>query len=312
TFVDDTGKMELVWFRGHKWIAESLKINQPYVIFGKVNLFNGVFNMPHPDMELLKDHKSGIRQALQPVYPSTEKLSKKISNKSILKIMQNAFKESKSSFYETLPKEIRERYKLISRAEALFNIHFPQSTELLQKAENRLKFEELFYLQLQLIRKNLLRKQKIKGYAFEKVGDYFNEFYKEHLPFELTNAQKKVLREIRKDLKTKAQMNRLLQGDVGSGKTIVAFMTCLLAIDNGFQACIMAPTEILAIQHYQGLKEYCDLLEIEIDLLTGSTKTADRKILHENLSQGKLKILIGTHALIEDKVVFKNLGLAII
>src|SRR5699024_4820846 len=170
TFVDDTGKMELVWFRGHKWIAESLKINQPYVIFGKVNLFNGVFNMPHPDMELLKDHKSGIRQALQPVYPSTEKLSKKISNKSILKIMQNAFKESKSSLYETLPKEIRERYKLISRAEALFNIHFPQSTELLQKAENRLKFEELFYLQLQLIRKNLLRKQKIKGYAFEKVG----------------------------------------------------------------------------------------------------------------------------------------------
>src|SRR5690625_342644 len=171
TFMDDTGKMELVWFRGHKWIAESLKINEPYVIFGKLNFFNGVFNMPHPDMELLKDHKSGIQQVLQPVYPSTEKLNKKISNKSIIKIMQNAFMESKNSFYETLPDSIRKQYKLISRAEAMFNIHFPQSTALLKKAESRLKFEELFYLQLQLIRKNILRKQKIKGYAFKKVGD---------------------------------------------------------------------------------------------------------------------------------------------
>lgn len=312
TFVDDTGKMELVWFRGHKWIAESIKINEAYVIFGKLNYFNGVFNMPHPDMELLEEHKAGIRQAMQPIYPSTERLGKSISNRVMIKIMQQAFIECKSSFYETLTDEIRNDFKLISRSKAMLNVHFPQSPELLTRAQNRLKFEELFYLQLQLIRKNVLRKQKIKGYAFEKVGDYFNDFFKNHLPFDLTKAQKRVIREIRKDLGSGAQMNRLLQGDVGSGKTIVAFMTCLLAIDNGFQACIMAPTEILATQHYNGLKEYCDLLGIQIELLTGSTKKADRKILHENLEEGKLHILIGTHALIEDKVVFKNLGLAII
>lgn len=312
TFADDTGKMELVWFRGHKWIAESLKINEPYVIFGKLNLFNGVFNMPHPDMELLEEHQSGIRQAMQPVYPSTERLGKSISNRLIVKMMQQAFLECKSSFYETLPDSVLEKFKLISRSQAMLNIHFPQSPDLLRRAENRLKFEELFYLQLQLIRKNFLRKQKIKGYAFEKVGNYFNEFYKKHLPFDLTKAQKRVIREIRRDLGSGAQMNRLLQGDVGSGKTIVAFMTCLLAIDNGFQACMMAPTEILATQHYNGLKEYADNLGIQIELLTGSTKQADRKILHENLQKGDLHLLIGTHALIEDKVVFKNLGLAVI
>lgn len=312
TFMDDTGKMELVWFRGHKWIAENLKVNKPYVIFGKLNWYNGVPNMPHPDMELLKDHKKGIRQAMQPLYPSTDRLGKSISNKAMIKIIQQAFIECKSSFYETLPESILNRLKLIGRTKAMLNVHFPQSSDLLAKATYRLKFEELFYVQLQLLRKNLLRKQKIKGYPFEKVGEYFNSFYKNHLPFDLTNAQKRVLREIRKDLGSGAQMNRLLQGDVGSGKTIVAFLTCLLAIDNGFQACLMAPTEILANQHYNGLKEFCDPLGIQIELLTGSTKKSERKILHERLREGELHILIGTHALIVDKVIFKNLGLAII
>lgn len=312
TFTDGTGKMELIWFRGYKWIKESLKINEPYVIFGKLNFYNGVFSMPHPEMELLSAHKSGIRQAMQPVYPSTEKLSKKISNRTLIKMMQNAFLESKGSFYETLPNKIIQEQKLISRTEAMFNIHFPQSPELLTRAEYRLKFEELFYIQVQLIRKNMLHKRKIKGYAFEKVGRLFLDFYEKHLPFELTNAQKRVLKEIRRDVGSEAQMNRLLQGDVGSGKTIVAFMACLLALDNDFQACIMAPTEILATQHYVGLQEFAEALGIKIALLTGSTKAADRKHMHEELRDGSLQILIGTHAVIEDKVKFKNLGLAIV
>lgn len=312
TFVDDTGEMELVWFRGHKWISDSLKINEPYVVFGKINLFNGVFNMPHPDMELLSEHKAGIRQAMQPIYPSTEKLSKKISNRAIIDLIKEIFRQIPSQFYETLSEDILKRMNLVSRSEAMLNIHFPQSPEKLAAAELRLKFEELFYIQLRLIRKNLLRKQKIKGYAFEKVGDYFNDFYTNHLPFDLTNAQKKVIKEIRKDLGSIAQMNRLLQGDVGSGKTIVAFLTCLLALDNGFQACIMAPTEILATQHYNSLLEYCDSMGIQIRLLTGSSKKSERIEIHENLENGNLHILIGTHAVIEDKVKFKNLGLAII
>ncbi len=312
TFVDQTGKMELVWFRGIKWIKENLKINEPYVVFGKVNRYSGVFSMPHPEMELLKEHKSGMQQAMQPVYPSTEKLSKKLSNHSMIKIMEKAFLACKDAFFETLPAYTLAELKLVSRTQAMFNIHFPQSAEELARAQYRLKFEEFFYLQLQLIRKNLLRKQKIKGYTFEKVGTYFHTFYEKHLPFTLTGAQKRVLKEIRKDLGSSAQMNRLLQGDVGSGKTIVAFLTCLIAIDNGFQACIMAPTEILATQHYQALQKFCEALQIKTALLTGSTKQSLRKELHEQLEDGTLNILIGTHALIENKVKFKNLGLAII
>lgn len=312
TFMDNTGKMELVWFRGHKWIKNSLKINEPYVVFGKVNYFNGMYSMPHPDMELLKEHKASIRQVMQPIYPSTEKLSKRLSNRSLMKIMEEVFKGKKASFYETLPDYVRSELKLISRSEAMFNVHFPQSQQTLTKAQYRLKFEELFYTQLQLIRKNQLRKKKIKGFPFEHIGRYFNAFYKEHLPFQLTNAQKRVVKEIRKDLGSVAQMNRLLQGDVGSGKTIVAFMACLIALDNDFQACFMAPTEILATQHFNALKEFCEKLDIPIDLLTGSTKKSKRKIIHEQLENGELKILLGTHALLEDKVKFKNLGLAII
>lgn len=312
TFMDNTGKMELVWFRGHKWIEEGLKINEPYVIFGKVNWFNGMYSMPHPDMELLDEHKSGIRQAMQPIYPSTEKLAKKLSNRSLIKIMENVFKQCKNDFYETLPQSILSDLKLISRAEAMFNIHFPRSSQKLARAQYRLKFEELFYVQLQLIRKNQLRKKKIKGFRFKNVGDFFNTFYTHHLPFDLTEAQKHVVKEIRRDLGQSAQMNRLLQGDVGSGKTIVAFLACLIALDNDFQTCLMAPTEILATQHFNALKEFGDKMGLEISLLTGSTKTTARREIHEKLKNGKLQILIGTHAVLEDKVQFKNLGLAII
>ncbi|PZW39230.1 ATP-dependent DNA helicase RecG [Mesonia algae] len=312
-FVDDTGKIELVWFRGHKWLKESLKINEPYVIFGKVNWFNNSCSMPHPDMELLKEHEAGLRMAMQPIYPSTENLSKKgISNKVISKIIQQLFSESKQGFMETLPQSILQELKLVSKSEALLNIHFPQAPKKLALAQYRLKFEELFYIQLQLLIKNLIHKQKIKGFPFTEVGTYFNDFYQNHLPFELTNAQKRVVKEIRRDLGSSAQMNRLLQGDVGSGKTIVALMTCLLALDNNFQACLMAPTEILAIQHYQGLSELCEKLPIKISLLTGSSKTKERREIHESLEDGSLHLLIGTHALLEDKVKFKNLGLAII
>ena len=313
TFVDDTGEMELVWFQGIKWIRESLKINIPYVIFGKTNNFNGQFSMPHPEMELLEEHKASLRSAMQAVYPSTEKLANKgISNKVVNKMMQQLFIETHALFIETLPTYLLEELQLIAKNAALFNIHFPKSQELLSKAQFRLKFEELFFIQLQLISKNLIRKHKIKGHAFENVGYYFNEFYTKHLPFDLTNAQKKVLKEIRNDLGNPAQMNRLLQGDVGSGKTIVALMSMLLAIDNGFQACIMAPTEILATQHFNGISELAEPLGLNIKLLTGSTKTAERKIIHEELENGSLHILVGTHALLEDKVKFKNLGLAII
>lgn len=313
TFQDDTGIMELVWFRGHKWIRENLKIKTDYVIFGKTNWFNGKFTMPHPDMELLSEHKKSIQSAMQPIYPSTEKLTNKgISNRVLIKVMQQLFVETKGRFIETLSPELLDNLKLISKSEALFNIHFPQNQESLSRAQFRLKFEELFYIQLQLILKNLIHKSKIKGFPFYQVGDYFNAFFSNHLPFDLTHAQKRVLKEIRADLGSNAQMNRLLQGDVGSGKTIVAFMSMLIALDNDFQACLMAPTEILSVQHYNGLVDWCNKLNISIQLLTGSTKTSKRKEIHEKLENGELQVLIGTHALLEDKVKFKNLGLAII
>ncbi|MEN3324202.1 ATP-dependent DNA helicase RecG [Mariniflexile soesokkakense] len=313
TFQDDTGTMELVWFRGQKWIRDNLKLNTTYVIFGRTNLFGGKFNMPHPELELIEEHEKNLRSAMQPVYPSTEKLSNKgITNRAISKIIQELFIETGGRFTETLSETLLSELKLIKKSDALFNVHFPKSQELLAKAQFRLKFEELFYIQLQLIIKNLIHKSKIKGFPFEHVGDYFNTFFNNHLPFELTNAQKRVLKEIRADLGSNAQMNRLLQGDVGSGKTIVAFMSMLMALDNGFQACLMAPTEILSVQHYNGLFELCKILNINIKILTGSSKTSERKKTHEALENGELQILIGTHALLEDKVKFKNLGLAII
>ncbi len=313
TFIDDTGQMELVWFQGHKWIRESLKLNEVIVIFGKCTSFNGTFNMAHPEMELLSEHQKSLRSAMQAIYPSTETLANRgISNRIIIKMMQQLFLETQNLFSDTLPDYLLEQLKLIPKKVALFNIHFPQSSEALAKAQFRLKFEELFFIQLQLITKNLIQKHKIKGHPFTNVGENFNDFYQNHLPFELTNAQKRVIKEIRTDMGSNAQMNRLLQGDVGSGKTIVAFMSMLLAIDNGFQACLMAPTEILANQHFLGLSELAKTANINIQLLTGSTKTAERKIIHESLEEGSLHILIGTHALLEDKVQFKNLGLAVI
>ena len=313
TFTDETGQMELVWFQGHKWIRESLQLNVPIVIFGKVNVFNNAHSMPHPEIELLKEHEQSLRSALQPVYPSTEILANKgISNRVVNKLMQQLFQETQAMFGETLPDYLIDELKLVSKKTALLNIHFPKNNDALAKAQFRLKFEELFFIQLQLITKNLIRKHKIKGHPFSNVGHYFTNFFENHLPFGLTNAQKRVLKEIRNDMGNPAQMNRLLQGDVGSGKTIVAFMSMLLALDNGFQTCLMAPTEILANQHFFGLSELANEMNINIRILTGSTKTAARKIIHEELESGTLHIIIGTHALLEDKVQFKNLGLAVI
>jgi len=313
TFKDESGEMELVWFRGQKWIRENLKLNTPYVIFGRCNWYSGKFSMPHPEMELLTEHEQGVKVQMQPVYPSTEKLGNSgITNRVINKLLQQLFVETKGKFMETLSDSLLHELKLVSKSEALFNIHFPKNQEYLVKAQFRLKFEELFYIQLQLISKNMLRKQKIKGYNFDQVGEHFNDFYKNHLPFKLTNAQKRVIKEIRADLGSNAQMNRLLQGDVGSGKTIVALMIMLLAIDNGFQACLMAPTEILANQHFNGIKELLDDIGVNIALLTGSVRKSARTIIHEQLESGALHILIGTHALLEDKVQYKNLGLAIV
>ncbi len=311
-FEDETGKLELVWFQGGKWIQENIKLNTPYVIFGKTKHFNG-FNMPHPEMELLENHQKNLSTSMQAVYRSSDKLQKRnISHKTISKILQNLFLTQGIYFSETLPKAIISQQQLVSKSESLLNIHFPKNQDLLNKASYRLKFEELFYIQLQLLRKNVAHKQKIKGYAFNHVGEHFTRFYNELLPFELTGAQKRVLKEVRKDVRAEAQMNRLVQGDVGSGKTIVALMSMLLAIDNGFQATLMAPTAILAKQHYEGISELVKELNIEVRLLMGSTRTKERREIHEGLKNHTIQILIGTHALLEDKVQYANLGLAII
>ena len=313
TFSDATGTMELVWFKGAQWIKDNLKANVPYVIYGKLNWFNGTASMPHPEMETVQAYKSKLQMAMQPVYPSTEKLSNKgISNKVMRGMIQDLLQQVFGVIEETLPPYILEEHQLVDKREALLNIHFPKSQELLAKSQFRLKFEELFFIQIQLLQKKIIRKAKLKGYVFEQVGDAFTNFYNNHLPFDLTNAQKRVLKEIRKDAGSGAHMNRLLQGDVGSGKTIVALLTMLLAIDNGFQASIMAPTEILAAQHFYGISGLLKNTNIQVELLTGSTKTKKRREIHTGLEEGTLHILIGTHAILEDKVQFNNLGIAII
>ncbi len=313
SFTDGTGTIELVWFKGGKWIKDSLKVNIPYVIYGKLNWYNRMASMAHPEMETVQAYKGKIQMAMQPVYPSTEKLSNKgISNKVLRDIIQNLLQEVYGSISDTLPEYIREDHQLIDKKEAILNIHFPKSQELLAKAQFRLKFEELFFIQIQLLQKKRIRQSKLKGYVFEKVGEEFTNFYENHLPFSLTTAQKRVLKEIRKDVGSGAHMNRLLQGDVGSGKTIVALLSMLLAIDNGYQATIMAPTEILAAQHYNGMVELLKNTTLNVALLTGSTKAKKRREIHAALEEGTLPILIGTHAILEDKVQFKNLGIAII
>jgi ATP-dependent DNA helicase RecG len=313
TFQDASGSMELVWFKGQKWIKDALKINTPYVVYGKLNHYNGSFSIPHPEMELVSEYKKKLQSKMQPVYPSTEKLSNSgVSNKLMRGYIQNLLQQVYDSIEESLSQEIIDDFKLIRKRDALLNVHFPKSQEALAKAQFRLKFEELFFIQLQLIRKKLINKTKIKGFVFDNVGEHFNHFYKNKLPFELTNAQKRVLKEIRKDVGSGAQMNRLLQGDVGSGKTIVALLSMLLSIDNGYQATIMAPTEILANQHYVAVSELLKGMNISVAILTGSVKTKKRREIHTNLEEGSLHILVGTHALLEDKVQFKNLGIAII
>ncbi len=313
--LDDTGVIELVWFQGIKWVEKTLSIGKAYILFGKPGFFNGKAQMAHPEMELYStealQRKGNL--TLQPAYSSTEKLKQfSLDSKGLQKLIAVLLEQQFKDIYENLPLYIINRFKLIGRADAYRNIHFPQDAVILNEATPRLKFEELFFLQLKLLKNKLLRTQKFKGNIFETVGSFFNEFYQHKLPFALTNAQKKVLKEIRQDTQRGVQMNRLLQGDVGSGKTVVALMSMLIAIDNGFQTCIMAPTEILANQHYQTIKELVGDDFIEVALLTGSTKAKARKVLHEKLENGELKILIGTHALIEDKVQYKNLGFVVI
>ncbi len=311
-FTDGTGSIELLWFRGEKWIVDTYKPGIEYIVFGKPTVFNGQINIVHPDIDDVSKSRELLTR-LQPMYSSTEKLKDNFLNsKSLHKLVNSMLELSAGKIAETLPVWLLNEASLISLPKALQNIHFPSDTPTLQKAETRLKFEELFFLQLNILRIRAGRIMSFKGYVFSKVGDNFNCFYKENLPFELTNAQKKVLKEIRRDMGTGKQMNRLLQGDVGSGKTLVALMSMLIALDNGYQAAFMAPTEILAIQHFRTLTRFLAGLDIRVELLTGSSKKAERTRIHEALENGSLQILVGTHALIEDKVKFKDLGLVII
>lgn len=310
---DDSGAIELVWFRGIQWVKQNIKSNLDYVVFGKPTLFNGKFNFAHPEFEAVVDVEAAPTASLQPVYNTTEKLrSKGLESRGIARLTKTLVPQVRNFITETLSDELIQRMKFISFEKAMINIHHPENQSLLDKSIARLKFEELFFIQLMMLKQKFVRTRKIKGHIFEVVGDYFNNFYTNHLPFQLTGAQKRVIREIRTDMGTGAQMNRLLQGDVGSGKTLVALMCMLIAIDNGYQTALMAPTEILAQQHFATISKMLKELDLEIHLLTGSTKIADRKVIHEKLENGSLKILIGTHALIEKKVKFKNLGFTVI
>ena len=312
-FTDGEDEIELIWFKSLKWLKKSLLINTKYIVFGKLNFFASKISIPHPEIELFKADSLSKRVKIQPIYPSTENLIKKgVSNKVISNLMKSLLYDLKLNFKETIPDYLIKELKLLDKNTSIYNIHFPKNNELLEDSIRRLKFEELLFLQLQLLKKNINRKDKIKGYNFRVVGKHFNKFYNEVLSFKLTNAQKKVLKEIRNDLGSNAQMNRLLQGDVGSGKTIIAFMSILIALDNGYQACLMAPTEILSVQHYEGFIEMSKLLNINIVILTGSTKASVKKEIYKSLNSGEIDIIVGTHSLIQDKVKFKNLGLAII
>ncbi len=310
-FQDGSGVMELVWFKGLQWVSRRLKPGKEYIVFGKPQRFGRNISITHPEIEEFTE-ESDLTGGLEPVYSSTEKLRNKfLDSRGISRLIKKLLPEAVDKIQESLPNFILQRYGFISRKEAVFYLHQPSDAKVLAKAIARLKFEEIFFIQLQLLSLKLLRVEKFEGQVFDKVPT-LTKFYKEHLPFDLTGAQKRVIKEIYNDFKSGKQMNRLLQGDVGSGKTIVAFICMLIAIDNKAQACMMAPTEILADQHYQGLKEYADKLNITIAKLTGSTKKSERKVMHEQLLNGELKIIVGTHALIEDTVDFKNLGLCVI
>lgn len=311
-FSDGTGIIELVWFKGIKFIIEKYKPGVEYTLFGKPTRFGSKFNIAHPEIDPIDDIIDKA-PGLQAYYSTTEKMkSHFLNSKAIQKIMYNLWKSINGPLPETLPAQVIARSQVIYLTEAIQNIHFPQSPDLLRKAQFRLKFEELFYLQLNILRFTRQRQKKLGGFRFDHIGDYFNNFYHQCLPFELTNAQKRVLREIRADVGSGKQMNRLLQGDVGSGKTLVALMSMLMAVDNGFQACLMAPTEILASQHYESISELVAPIGIHVELLTGSTRKRERERIHEGLLTRDVNLIIGTHALIEDTVLFSNLGLVVI
>lgn len=312
-FYDSTGSIELIWFRAIKWQKENLKLNKEYIVFGKPAEFGGKISVVHPELETEEEKQLKPAGLFQGYYNTSENMKKKyLNSKAINKMQLTLISISRGKIKETLPVELVGRMKLMSLEEALFNIHKPENTLLLKKATFRLKFEELFFIQLKILALKHNRDQKFKGFRFENVGYNFNTFFNDFLPFSLTGAQKKVIKEIRRDVNRNTQMNRLLQGDVGSGKTLVALMTMLLAMDNGFQSCLMAPTEILAQQHFQSISKFLNGMNVKVGLLTGSTKTKERKELHAALQSGEMSIIIGTHALIEDTVVFKNLGLVVI
>ncbi|RCL71550.1 MAG: ATP-dependent DNA helicase RecG [Flavobacteriales bacterium] len=312
TFSDGQQSVELVWFRGHQWIQKSLQLNKPYIAFGRLNWFGNKCSIAHPELDFLDDHKQR-KGNFQAVYPATESLAKSgISQRVIRQIMVHLFEEVENGIQEVLPAHMLKKYHLLDKNVALSAIHFPKNQDQLAQAQYRMKFEELFFVQLQLGLKKLHRKQQLKGIPFPELGHHFNSFFHNHLPFPLTEAQKRVVREIRTDLKSEAQMNRLLQGDVGSGKTIVAVLCMLMALDNGMQATLVAPTEILAQQHFNSINELLKPLDIQVGLLTGSVKKSARTPLLNQLADGSLQILIGTHAVLEQPVAFQQLGLAIV
>lgn len=311
-FADDSGTIELVWFRGIQWVVKTYEIGKEYIVFGRPTIFNNKINIAHPEIDPAEKPDFAFSVKLQPQYSSTERLKNNfITSKTIQKLVASLFQQI-GKLDETLPEYMLNTMKFPGINESLFTAHFPSGQEQLKKVIFRLKFEELFYIQLNILRQKIRNQQFVKGHIFGKVGNYVNDFYNKKLTFELTEAQKRVIREIRKDLGSGRQMNRLLQGDVGSGKTVVAVMAMLIALDNGFQACLMAPTEILAGQHFTTISTFLGGLPVSIQLLTGSTRKKERIKLLDDLASGKLQILIGTHALLEDPVQFKNLGLVII
>ena len=313
-FTDETGAIELVWFNGIRWVQDVLKSRKEFVIFGKPTLFNNRWNITHPELiDPAQQQNSPISLRFQPLYNTSETAKKKsLDSKAMSKLTANLLTQIKDIIPETMPREMVEELHLMTLRDALVNIHYPEDNQKLSQATLRLKFDELFFTQLKLLKLKLINTNRFKGFLFSQVGHYFNTFYKECLPFDLTNAQKRVLREIRGDVGSGRQMNRLLQGDVGSGKTIIALFSMLLAIDNGYQACMMAPTEILATQHYEKISKQLEPIGLRVEFLSGSTKTAKRKQLLTDLQNGQVSILIGTHALIEDNVIFNKLGIVVI
>ncbi|MEI6410797.1 MAG: ATP-dependent DNA helicase RecG [Bacteroidota bacterium] len=314
TLRDETGVIELVWFQAINWLEKSLVVGKEYIVFGRINEFNGRFNITHPEMEEVVPDQDQKPRIFEPVYSTTDKLTQKgLDSKGLRKIMRVLLDTLRTpDLPELLPDYLLEAYRLMPRWDALQKIHFPEQQSDVDNATRRLKFEELFFLQLRILQARKTRKETVRGFVFEKLGDYFNKFYHEKLPFELTGAQKRVLKEIRVDLAAGRQMNRLVQGDVGSGKTVVALMTMLMALDNGFQACLMAPTEILAQQHYTGISELVGDMGVNVGFLSGNIKGKKREAVLEKLRSGDMHIVIGTHALIEDWVEFQNLGLSVI